>query len=165
MSNVREALGSVGVWPARGESCQNNHKNPCRIPVPSSDVYVKARIGTGEADMATQLTNSQKSKLVLTAALVGLAILIVLASTDIRTTQAGCPVATLLGAALQEIPCALVEAGMQALQVCLFDHQAFLQDFQRMLVSFWLLLVLVLGTALTRSSFRSNSEGSSTPSK
>jgi hypothetical protein len=41
-----------------------------------------------------------------------------------------------------------------------------LQDFQRMLVSFWLLLFVVAGTALSRSKFTSRSEGSSTiPSK
>jgi hypothetical protein len=115
--------------------------------------------------MTRKGTDSRKPKLAVVVALVGLAILISLARTNISTIQAGCPVGALLGAAVQEIPCMLVQTGLQALQVCLFDHQAFLQDFQRMLVSFWLLLLLMLGMALKRSGFTSKSEGLSTPSK
>jgi hypothetical protein len=115
--------------------------------------------------MATRNTNLRKLKLTVVAALVGLAILLLLASTDVRTIQAGCPFGALVGAALQAIPCVLVQAGLQALQTCLFDRQVFLQDLQRMLVSFWVLLLLSAGTGLMRSSLRSKSEGSSTPSK
>jgi hypothetical protein len=115
--------------------------------------------------VATQDINSRKLKLVVATALVGLAILLLLASTDVRTIQAGCPFGALVGAALQAIPCVLVQAGLQALQTCLFDRQVFLQDLQRMLISFWVLLLLTAGTGLMRSSLRSKSEGSSTPSK
>jgi hypothetical protein len=115
--------------------------------------------------MATKHTNSRKPKLALVAALVGLAILGLLANVDRGAIQAGCPLGALLGAAIQEIPCALMQAGLHGLQACLFDHQAFLQDFQRMLVSFWLLLLLMVGMALKRSGFTSKSEGSPTPSK
>jgi hypothetical protein len=115
--------------------------------------------------MTTRNTNFPKLKLAVVAALVGLAVLILLGSADATGMPASCPVGTLVGAALQTIPCVLAQAGLQTLLACLFDHRAFLQDFQRMLVSFWLLLFVVAGTALLRSRFTSKSEGSSTPSK
>jgi hypothetical protein len=115
--------------------------------------------------MATQHRNSRTLKLALAAALLGLALLILMGSVDISVVQAGCPVGALLGAAFQAIPSILIQEGLRAIQTCLFDRQAFLPDCMRMLLSFWLLLLLILGTALLRSRSTATSEGSSTPSK
>jgi hypothetical protein len=115
--------------------------------------------------MTARDANSRKAKLIVVAALVGLVVLILLLNVDGRAVQAACPVGALIGAALQAIPCVLMQGGLQALQASLFDHQAYLQDFRQMLVSFWLLLWLVVGTGFIRSGFTSKSEVSSTPSK
>jgi hypothetical protein len=115
--------------------------------------------------MARQHTDFRSPKLLVATALIGLAVLILLGNADGRAVQPGCPLGALVGAALQAVPSILLQAGLRALQTCVFDHQVFLQDFLGMLVSFWLLLFIIVGTALLRSSFTGKTEGSPTPSK
>ena len=57
------------------------------------------------------------------------------------------------GNALGTLP-TIILAAFQVLQTCAFDHQRLLDDlFRRVLVTFWPLLLVIAGTALSRDAF------------
>jgi hypothetical protein len=85
-----------------------------------------------------------------------LGLLVLFGSLDGAAAQLSCPLATPAAEALGVLPSVMLSAASQGLQILFFDHQRFLQDFFRTLVSFWVLLFVIVGALLLRAAFNSN---------
>jgi hypothetical protein len=101
----------------------------------------------------TKLAIFQTAKLVAGAALAGLGIFILYGNLSGAVARSrhvlGANGSGALGALL-----AVIMAGAQILQVYAANHRRFLQDFLRhLLVSWWPLLLVVVGTVLSRDAF------------
>jgi hypothetical protein len=87
------------------------------------------------------------------AALVGLVLFILLGNTDVFAAPPSCPLETIAGQVLGVLPSFVLTAASQALQAYVLDHQVS-EGFFQMLVSFWSLLLVILGAVSVRAAFR-----------
>jgi hypothetical protein len=98
----------------------------------------------------------ERAKSIAGAALVGLGIFILYENLDRAATQLSHLVGTIPGKPLGVLPTVILAAS-RVLQAYAADHQRFLQGFiQHMLVSFWPLLLVMVGTVLSRDTFADN---------
>jgi hypothetical protein len=104
--------------------------------------------------MGRQHTRSRNIKSIAGAALAGLGLFALLGNLDVFAAQLSCPLGTTAGEVLGVLPSVVLAAASQALQSCVLDHQRLLQDFVQMLVSFWSLLLVILGAVSVRAAFR-----------
>jgi hypothetical protein len=88
------------------------------------------------------------------AALVGLVLFILLGNTDVFAAPPSCPLETIAGQVLGVLPSFVLTAASQALQAYVLDHQGLSEGFFQMLVSFWSLLLVILGAVSVRAAFR-----------
>jgi hypothetical protein len=106
--------------------------------------------------MAMQQTFFGRAKSIAGAALVGLGILIFHENLDRAASQLSHLLGTIPGEALGVLPTVILAAS-RVLQAYAADHQRFLQGFLRhMLVSCWPLLLVIVGTVLSRDAFADN---------
>ncbi len=101
--------------------------------------------------MGSQHTRSRNIKSITGAALVGLGLFVLLGNLDVFAAQLSCPLETTAGEVLGVLPCVALAAASEALQACVLDHQQLLEGFVQMLVSFWSLLLVILGTVSVRA--------------
>jgi hypothetical protein len=104
--------------------------------------------------MGRQHRRSRNIKSIAGAALVGLGLFVLLGNLDVFAAQLSCPLGTTAGEVLEILPCVFLSAASRALQACVLDHQPLLQGFVQMLVSFWSLLLVILGAVSVRAAFR-----------
>ena len=104
--------------------------------------------------MGSQHTRTRNIKPIAGAAIVGLGLFILLGNVDVFAAQLSCPFGTIAGEVLGILPSFVLEVASQILQACVLDHQPFLEGFVRMLVSFWSLLLVILGAVSVRAAFR-----------
>lgn len=96
-----------------------------------------------------------RAKSIAGAVLVGLGIFIFYENLDRAATQLSLLLGTIPGEALGVMPVTL--AASRVLQAYAADHQRFLQGFlQQVLVSCWPLLLVMVGTLLSRDAFTDN---------
>ncbi len=105
--------------------------------------------------MTSQRTHSRNPKSIAGAAFLVLGLLALFGNHDGAAAQLSCTLANPAGEALGVLPSVILSAASQALQILFFDHQRFLQDFFRTLVSFWVLLFAIVGALLLRAAFTS----------
>lgn len=103
--------------------------------------------------MKRQLILSRGPKSIAGTALVGLGLLILFGSVDGAAAQLSCPLGNTAREALGVLPTFILAAASQAFQVCVIDQQGFFQGLFQILVSFWLLLLVVIGALLLRAAF------------
>jgi hypothetical protein len=115
--------------------------------------------------MTRQRTFFRNPKSIAGAAFVGLGLLILSGNLHGAAVQLSCPLGTSAREALGALPTAILLAASQALQACVFDRQRFLQGLFQMLVSFWVLLLVIVGAVLLRAAFTGKIEALHTPSK
>jgi hypothetical protein len=107
---------------------------------------------------------SEILKLIAGGSLVGLGLHILLGSVDRTATQLGRSLGTNTGESLGLLPSAVLAAS-QAARAYAFDHLGLLQGLLKMLVSFWPLLLVIIGTILLRNVFADKVEALPTPAK
>jgi hypothetical protein len=106
--------------------------------------------------MAIQRTFFGRAKSISGATLIGLGIFILHEKLDGAATQLNHLLGTIPGQALGVLPTIILGAS-RFLQIGAADHQRFLQGFlQHMLVSFWPLLLVMVGMVLSRDAFTDN---------
>lgn len=105
--------------------------------------------------MTNQRTHSRNPKSIAGVAFLVLGLLVLFGNLDGAAAQLSCPLATPAAEALGVLPSVILSTASQALQIFLFDHQGFLQDFFRTLVSFWVLLFVIVGALLLQAAFTS----------
>jgi hypothetical protein len=104
--------------------------------------------------MGSQHTRSRNVKSIAGAALVGLGLFVLLGNVDVCAAQLSCPLGTAAEEVLAVLPCVALEAASQALRACILNHQRLLEAFVQMLVSFWSLLLVILGLVSVRGRFQ-----------
>ncbi len=104
--------------------------------------------------MGRQRGHSGNFKSIAGAALVGLGLFVLLGNLDVFAAQSSCPLGTTAGELLGVLPSVLLDAASQALQACVLEHQRVSEGFVQMLVSFWSLLLVILGAVSVRAAFR-----------
>ena len=102
--------------------------------------------------MTRQHKTSESITAIAGGALVGLGLHILSGNLDTAGGQLRHLLGNAGGDALGVLP-SVVLASSQAAQVYVLDHHGFLQCFLRMLVSFWPLFLVVVGTVLLRDVF------------
>jgi hypothetical protein len=104
--------------------------------------------------MGSQRTQTRNIQPIAGAALAGLGLFVLLGNVDVLAAPLSCPLETIAGEVLGVLPSFVLEAASQALQACILDHQPLLEGFFQMLVSFWSLLLVILGAVSVRAAFR-----------
>jgi len=102
--------------------------------------------------MIRQDKTSESITVIAGGALVGLGLHILSGNLNTAADQLRHLLGNTVGDALGVLP-SVVLASSQAAQAYALDHHGFLQCFLRMLVSFWPLLLVVVGTVLLRDVF------------
>jgi hypothetical protein len=152
-------------WPtfivARNSPSLGRHSpvNPRFWPNPGCTPSVEALLSPGgkeialqEANMVAQQTSSQNLKSIMGAILLALGFLVLFANLDAVTGQINSAAGTSMGPTQGILP-ALVLATLHALQDYAFDHAGFLSGLLQILVSFWPLILIIIGAALLRDAF------------
>ena len=103
--------------------------------------------------MAAQQTTPQSLTSIAGALLVALGFLMLFANVDAAATRIAEAAGT-SGGHLLETLLALILAVLHGLQAYVFDHAGFLSGVLQFLVSFWPLILIILGVALLRDVFR-----------
>ena len=103
--------------------------------------------------MVAQQTSPRSLKSITGAILLALGFLILLANLDVVTGQIASAAGTSVEPAQGILP-ALVLAAFRVLQDYAFDHAGFLSGLLQILVSFWPLILIVIGAVLLRDVFR-----------
>jgi|SRR6266571_4829610 hypothetical protein len=111
--------------------------------------------------MIRQHKTSESITAIAGGALVGLGLHILSGSHDTAADQF---LGNTAGDALGVLPC-VVLASSQAAQAYALDHHGFLQCFLRMLLSFWPLLLVVVGTVVLWDVFADQGKASPTPNQ
>jgi hypothetical protein len=114
--------------------------------------------------MARQHKTSESIRAIAGGALVGLGLHILFGNLDTAADQLKHLLGITAGDALGVLP-SVVLASSQAAQAYALDHHGFLQCFLRMLVSFWPLLLVVVGTVLLWDVFADKVKASPTPNQ
>ena len=99
-----------------------------------------------------QQTSPRSLKSIIGAILLALGFLILFANLDVVTGQITSAVGT-TGEPAQGILPALVLATLHVLQDYAFDHAGFLSGLLQILVSFWPLMLIIIGAVLLRHAF------------
>jgi hypothetical protein len=102
--------------------------------------------------MTRQDKTSESITVIAGGALVGLGLHILSGNLDTAAEQLRHLLGNTVGDALGVLP-SVVLASSQAAEAYALDHHGFLQGFLRMLVSFWPLFLVVVGTVLLRNVF------------
>jgi len=102
--------------------------------------------------MTRQDKTSESITVIAGGALVGLGLHILSGNLDTAADQLRHLLGNTVGDALGVLP-SVVLASSQAAEAYALDHHGFLQCFLRMLVSFWPLFLVVVGTVLLRDVF------------
>ena len=114
--------------------------------------------------MIRQDKTSESTTVIAGGALVGLGLHILSANLDTAGDQLRHLLGNPGGDALGVLP-SIVLASSQAAQAYALDHHGFLQCFLRMLLSFWPLLLVVVGTVLLWDIFADKGKASPTPNQ
>ena len=114
--------------------------------------------------MIRQHKTSESITAIAGGALVGLGLHILSGSLDTAADQLRLLLGNTAGDALGVLP-SVVLASSQAAQAYALDHHGFLQCFLRMLLSFWPLLLVVVGTVLLWDVFADQGKASPTPNQ
>ena len=114
--------------------------------------------------MTRQHKTSESITAIAGGALVGLGLHILSGNLDTAGDQLRHLLGNTGGDALGVLP-SVVLASSQAAQVYALDHHGFLQCFLRMLLSFWPLLLVVVGTVLLWDVFADKGKASPTPNQ
>ncbi len=114
--------------------------------------------------MASQHRPSEGLKSIVGGALVGLGLYILFGNLDRVAEQLQHMLGTPAWETLGVLPSAVLAAS-QAVQAYGLDHQEFLQTLLRMLISFWPLLLVILGTVLLRDFFTERAKALPAPDK
>ena len=114
--------------------------------------------------MTRQDKTSESITVIAGGALVGLGLHILSGNLDTAAHQLRHLLGNTAGDALGVLP-SVVLASSQAAQAYTLDHHGFLQCFLRMLVSFWPLLLVVVGTVLLWDVFADKGKASPTPNQ
>jgi hypothetical protein len=114
--------------------------------------------------MTRQRKTSESITAIAGGALVGLGVHIVSGNLDAAAAQLRHLLGNTAGDALGVLP-SVVLASSQAAQLYALDHHGFLQCFLRMLLSFWPLLLVVIGTVLLWDVFADKGKASPTPNQ
>jgi hypothetical protein len=104
--------------------------------------------------MGSQRTRTRNIKPIAGAAIVGLGLFILLGNGDVFAAPLSCPLETIAGEVLGVLPSFVLAAASRALQACVLDQQGLFEGFVQMLVSFWSLLLVILGAVSVRAAFR-----------
>ena len=92
-----------------------------------------------------------RPRLIVSAVATAFSLLVLAGSLHSATAPTACSFGSPAGELLKSALLAVTE---QVLQTCIFDHELVVQSFTRMLVSFWLLLLIVAGAVLLNRAFR-----------
>ena len=114
--------------------------------------------------MTRQHKTSERIRAIAGGALVGLGVHILSGNLDTAADQLRDLLGNTAGDALGVLP-SVVLASSQVAQAYALDHHGFLQCFLRMLVSFWPLLLVVVGTVLLWDVFADKGKASPTPNQ
>ncbi|PYX17294.1 MAG: hypothetical protein DMG84_04445 [Acidobacteria bacterium] len=114
--------------------------------------------------MASQHRPSEGLKSIVGGALVGLGLHILFGNLDRVAEQLQHMLGTPAWETLGVLPSAVLAAS-QAVQAYGLDHQEFLQTLLWMLISFWPLLLVILGTVLLRDFFTERAKALPAPDK
>jgi len=114
--------------------------------------------------MASQHRPSEGLKSIVGGALVGLGLHILFGNLDRVAEQLQHMLGTPAWETLGVLPSAVLAAS-QAVQAYGLDHQGFLQTLLWMLISFWPLLLVILGTVLLRDFFTERAKALPAPDK
>ncbi len=114
--------------------------------------------------MASQHRPSEGLKSIVGGALVGLGLHILFGNLDRVVEQLQHMLGTPAWETLGVLPSAVLAAS-QAVQAYGLDHQEFLQTLLWMLISFWPLLLVILGTVLLRDFFTERAKALPAPDK
>jgi hypothetical protein len=114
--------------------------------------------------MTRQHKTSESIRAIAAGALVGLGLHILSGNLDTAGDQLRHLLGNPRGDALGVLP-SIVLASSQAAQAYALDHHGFLQCFLRMLLSFWPLLLVVVGTVLLWDVFADKGKASPTPNQ
>ena len=114
--------------------------------------------------MASQHRASEGLKSIVGGALVGLGLHILFGNLDRVAEQLQHMLGTPAWETLGVLPSAVLAAS-QAVQAYGLDHQEFLQTLLWMLISFWPLLLVILGTVLLRDFFTERAKALPAPDK
>jgi hypothetical protein len=117
-----------------------------------------------EADMTRQRKPSEILKSIAGGILVGIGLHILLSSVDRAATQMSRSLGANTGEELGLLP-SVVLAASQAARVYAVDHLGLLQGVLRMSVSFWPLLLVIVGGVLLRDVFTDKVEALPAPMK
>jgi hypothetical protein len=99
--------------------------------------------------MAARQTSSQNLKSIMGAILLALGFLVLFANLDAVAGQISSAAGTPVGPTQGLLP-ALLLATLHALQDYVFDHAGFLSGLLQILVSFWPLILIIIGAVLLR---------------
>ncbi len=102
--------------------------------------------------MVAQQTSPRSLKSISGAILLALGFLILFANLDVVTGQIASAAGTSAEPAQGMLP-ALVLATLHVLQDYAFDHAGFLSGLLQILVSFWPLILIIIGAVLLRNAF------------
>ncbi len=102
--------------------------------------------------MVAQQTSPRSLKSITGAILLALGFLILFANLDVVTGQIASAAGTSVEPAQGILP-ALVLATLHILQDYAFDHAGFLSGLLQILVSFWPLILIIIGAVLLRDAF------------
>jgi ascorbate-specific PTS system EIIC-type component UlaA len=102
--------------------------------------------------MAARQTSSQNVKSIIGAILLALGFLVLFGNLDAVSAQISRAAGTPVGPTQGMLP-ALVLAALHALQDFAFDHARFLSGLLQILVSFWPLILIIIGAVLLRDAF------------
>jgi hypothetical protein len=114
--------------------------------------------------MTRQRRLSESFKSIAGAALVGLGLHLLWGNLDRAATQLSHLLGTAAGETLGVLPSAVL-ASSQAVQAYALDRQVFLLGLLRMLVSFWPLLLVIVGTMFLRDAVADKVKALPTPIK
>lgn len=106
--------------------------------------------------MAARQTSSQSLKSIAGAALFGLGLIILLGNLDGIAASLSNHLGASRNPALATLPSLVLEAS-RVLETYAFDHQLFLRGLEQILVSFWPLILVIIGAVLLRDAFASRS--------
>jgi hypothetical protein len=122
----------------------------------------KMESGIQEADMARPYGSSGKLRSIAGGVLIGLGLHILFGNLDRTAVQVRHLLGTTAGDAFGTLPTAVLAAS-QAVQAYALDHQAFLLGLGRLLISFWPLLLVMVGTVLLQDALTDKVKASPAP--
>ena len=115
--------------------------------------------------MAKQMTSSRGLKAIMGATLLALGLLLFFANLDGVASRLGGSFTSQVGSSFTLFELGL--AGLRAAQTYFFDHASFLWGLQQILISFWPLVLVVMGITLLGQlfgkRFAQNEDGASLP--